>query len=183
MNPVFRREFRKILFCEGRCKVCVGSSGVEAKMEEVDMHTINKGSPKLCREIKYIVKVEQSSKTWRGWRRRRNKDRRVFWTGRHAHSIVCLLCCVMQQIKTSVELCFILNYWRKAFSYDCEYELAATVQPVQSFNNLPLTCKHAHFTFPKRSKNLHQRPVLSKLDSQIRPLRRYISNFLCFNSN
>ena len=39
MNPVFRREFRMILFCEGKRKVCVGSSGGEAKMEEVDMHT------------------------------------------------------------------------------------------------------------------------------------------------
>ena len=49
----------------------------------------------------------------------------------------------MQQFKTSVELFFILNVWRKAFSCHCECELAATEQPVQPFNNLPLTCQQA----------------------------------------
>ena len=39
MNPIFRREFRKTLFCERRRKVGINSTGGEAKAEEVNMHT------------------------------------------------------------------------------------------------------------------------------------------------
>ena len=91
MNPVFKREFRKILFCKRRGKVGNASAGGEAKTEEVETHStvlfrnrvLRKSNYHATSEVNHYLEISELYQTIEGQLQNKQNNRSTTSKDRH----------------------------------------------------------------------------------------------------